>query len=415
MRVVKFGGSSVADAARMRHVAAIVAELRAQGPVAVVVSAMAGVTDALIRVGQSAIAGDPRVTERLEDVALRHHEAWAALSGAPPAEFERLWAALTTEAHTLARRGAGQDVAARERLVARFSGWGERLVVSLLAAALREAGLTAEAFTEAPVTLHGAAGAETEPEPSPLATRALLLPRLAMLVMRGGVPVLPGYIARDTAGALTTLGRNGSDHSAAVIAAALGAERLTIYSDVPGMLTADPRVAPDATLLPALTYDEAQRMATLGARALHPRTIEPVARWGIPLELRATETPHAPGTDIMPESAQPWGRARDGAWIVAARPLASDARLAEVTAAWLPTWPLSEDAAIQGACDNTNAALSDLSLPDLRVREVTFTADSVRLLVDAAYANMAVRALHTALRGQLAQRVAPTAAQAAGA
>lgn len=415
MRVVKFGGSSVADAARMRRVAALVAELRAQGPVAVVVSAMAGVTDALIRAGQSAIAGDPRLPERLDDVALRHHEAWAALSGAPPIEFERLWSALTADAHTLARRGAGQDTAARERLVARFSGWGERLVVGLLAAALREAGITAEAFDQAPVTLHGAAGAETEPEPSPLATRALLLPRLAMLVMRGGVPVLPGYIARDTAGAQTTLGRNGSDHSAAVIAAALGAERLTIYSDVPGMLTADPRVAPDATLLPALTYAEAQRMATLGARALHPRTIEPVARWGIPLELRATETPHAPGTDIMPESALPWGRARDGAWIVAARPLGADARLAEVTAAWLPAWPLSDETQAQAARDNASAALADLSLSDLRVREVALTADGVRLLVDSAYSNAAVHGLHTALRDHPAQRVAPAAAQAAGA
>ena len=203
-------------------------------------------------------------------MAIRHYEAWAALADGAPADFERQWAALTHDAHTLAQRGAGLGEAARERLVADFSGWGERLVVGLLAAALREAGLTAEAFDEAPVILRGVAGADGEPEPSALATRAWLLPRLAMLVMRGGVPVLPGYIAHDTTGALTTLGRNGSDHSAAVIAAALGAERLTIYSDVPGMLTADPRVAPDAALLPALTYDEAQRMATLGARALHP-------------------------------------------------------------------------------------------------------------------------------------------------
>ena len=94
-----------------------------------------------------------------------------------------------------------------------------------------------------------------------------------------------------------------------------------------------------ATLLPARTYNEAQRMAMLGARALHPRTIEPVARWGIPLELRATETPHAPGTDIMPDSAQAWGHARDGAWIVAARPLATDARLAPRRSQSHRRWP----------------------------------------------------------------------------
>src|SRR6185437_5604770 len=184
------------------------------------------------------------------------------------------------------------------------------------------------------------------------------------------------------AGALTTLGRNGSDHSAAVIAAALGAERLTIYSDVPGMLTADPRIAPDAILLPALTYDKAQRMATLGARALHPRTIEPIARWGIPLELRASETPHAPGTDILPGAAIPHGRARDAAWIVAARLLAGDPRgLAEVTAAWLPAWPLAS-ASEPTPHDCADAALACLPLQALGVQDVARTTDGVRLLVD---------------------------------
>lgn len=396
MRVVKFGGSSVVDVAHMRQVATIVSDLHAQGPVAVVVSAMAGITDALIRAGQSAMTGDAHLPEQLEQIAARHYEVWAALGVEHPDDFERLWAALTDDARTLARRGARLGEEARGRLIARFSGWGERLVVGLLAAALREAGLIAEAFDEAPVTLYGAAGAETEPEPSALATRARLLPQLAMLVMRGGAPVLPGYIARDTSGALTALGRNGSDHSAAVIAAALGAERLTIYSDVPGMLTADPRVAADAELLPLLTYAEAQRMATLGARALHPRTIEPVARWGIPLELRATETPHAPGTDILPDTAQKRGAARDGAWFVAARPLASDLRLAEVTAAWLPAWPLTDDdAALPG--ESADAALAMLSLAALGAHDVTRPEESIRLLVEAAQANEAVRALHTAL------------------
>ena len=399
MRVVKFGGSSVADVARMRHVAAIVAELRAQGPVAVVVSAMAGVTDALMRAGQSAISGDARLREQLEEVAQRHSAAWAAL---------------THDAHTLARRGAGLDATARDRLVARFSGWGERLVVGLLAAALREAGLTAEAFDGAPVMLRGAADADGEPEPSTLATRAWLLPRLALLVMRGGVPVLPGYVARDTTGALTTLGRNGSDHSAAVIAAALGAERLTIYSDVPGILTADPRISADAALLPLLTYDEAQRVGALGAKALHPGAVEPVARWGIPLEMRSSLAPHAPGSDITPSAAATSGRTCAGAWIVVSGAL-PDAALAQVALEWLPAWPLGDDTPTQAARDNASAALADLSLPDLRAREVTFTADGARLLVDGAYSNAAVHALHTALRGHPAQRVAPVAAQAAGA
>ena len=422
MRVVKFGGSSVADVARLRHVAALVAELRAQGPLAVVVSAMAGVTDALIRVGQAAIAGDSRATELLEALELRHAEAWAALAGDPSEGrcgfegFERLWAALTSEARTLARRGAGLDARSRDWLVAQFSGWGERLVVGLLATALREAGVVAEAFDDAPVALSGLASPAAEPQPSLLATRARLLPRLALLVMRGGVPVLPGYVARDSAGALTTLGRNGSDHSAAVIAAALGAERLTIYSDVPGMLTADPRIVPGATLLPLLTYDEARRMATLGARALHPRTIEPLASWQIPLEMRAAATPHAPGTDILPGEDTARSRARDAAWIVAARPLADDVRLAEISAAWLPAWPLP-DASHGTPHDCADAALARLPLDALGVHATRHTRDGVRLLLDGPRAEAAVRALHAALHDCAArrERAAAGAMRAAGA
>ncbi|HEX2348946.1 MAG TPA: aspartate kinase [Ktedonobacterales bacterium] len=419
MRVVKFGGSSVADVACLRRAAALVAELRAEGPVSVVVSAMAGVTDALIRVGQSAIAGDLRTPELLEALAWRHEEVWAALAGDPPQSFTQLWDALTGEARTLARRCAGLDAQSRAWLVAQFSGWGERLVAPLLAAALREAGVVAEAFDDAPIALSGLAAPHSEPQPSSLATRARLLPRLALLMMRGGVPVLPGYIARDSAGALTTLGRNGSDHSAAVIAAALGAERLTIYSDVPGMLTADPRLASDAALLPLLTYDEAQRMATLGARALHPRTIEPLVRWQIPLELRAAATPHAPGTDILPDAAIPRSRARDAAWIVAAHPLgdgAGDARLTEVSAAWLPAWPLSA-ATYATPWDCAEAALARLPLDALGAREIRHTRDGIRLLTPTAQADATVRTLHTALHDCAAQRAATTAdaALAAGA
>ena len=114
------------------------------------------------------------------------------------------------------------------------------------------------------------------------------------------MPVLPGYIARDAAGRPTTLGRNGSDHSAAVVAAALGAQALYIYSDVAGVYSADPRIVADAQLLPCLSYSEAAAIAAAGAKVLHPRAVEPLARLGIPLYLRSSLTPAAPGTDILP-------------------------------------------------------------------------------------------------------------------
>jgi hypothetical protein len=137
--------------------------------------------------------------------------------------------------------------------------------------------------------------------------------------------VLPGYIARDAAGRSATLGRNGSDHSAAVIAAALGAHAIYLYSDVAGVYSADPHVVPEAHLLPALTYTEAAEVAALGARVLHPRAVVPLARWRIPLYLRDVRQPDGPGTDVLPPSAG--AQERTGgplsclSWVISARPL----------------------------------------------------------------------------------------------
>lgn len=298
MRVVKFGGSSVADAERLRAAAAIVAAHQAQARVVVVVSALASVTDTLLRAAGQIQMGDGAWQATLAKVAERHQAIYRALAGRVPDDFARQWAALLAEAATLPPRDPATELAALE--AARFSGWGERLSVPLLALALIAAGTLAEGFTEAPVLL-----ANRDPfalaEPSILATRASLVPRLGPLLLRDGVPVLPGYIARDAEGRATTLGRNGSDYSAAIIAAALGAEALYIYSDVPGIYTADPHRFPDATLLPTLTYAEVRAIAATGAKVLHPRTVEPLVRWGIPLHLRSSFAPDAPGTDVLPD------------------------------------------------------------------------------------------------------------------
>lgn len=298
MRVLKFGGSSVADAGRLRAVANIVAAHQAQTRVVVVVSAMAGVTDMLLHTARQIQMGDADWHGTLATVAERHQAAYRHLAESVPDGFTRQWDMLLADAASLPQRDPATDVAALD--AARFSGWGERLSAPLLALALSVAGIVAEGFTAEPVLL-----ANRDPfalaEPSILATRAMLVPRLMPLLFRHGVPVLPGYIARDAVGRATTLGRNGSDYSAAIIAAALGAEALYIYSDVPGIYTADPHRYPDATRLPTLTYADVRAIAATGAKVVHPRTVEPLARWGIPLHLRSSFAPDAPGTDVLPD------------------------------------------------------------------------------------------------------------------
>ncbi len=495
MIVLKFGGSSMADAERILASARIVQATHARTPVTVVVSAMAGVTDALLHVASLALAdpsasaarrgarpakdsaaagvmaanvtvgaGDAKAAnddwrDELARLEARHRQTFLAIGGWAPDVFALRWRALVAEAEALRASGFDPTSAAGQAAMARFSGWGERLAVDLMAHALTVCGVLAQAFADEPIILvgprHGDLAGQSGdvhhrlptqtnalldklaiatpgddgalPQPSILATRAALTPRLALLLMRGGVPVLPGYIARDSAGRVTTLGRNGSDHSAAVIAAALGAAALYLYSDVPGLYTADPRVVPDAALLPALTYAEAGEIAALGARALHPRTVEPTARWGIPLSLRSSLAPDAPGTDILPDAAAfadaaayaLSGPSCDGGaltrperWVVAARPWEAATRaedhastqtniygasnLIEVSATRLPPWPACDNDDGCPACVITaRKALDD----DTNIQPVTVwsTARQLRVVVDAAESEHAQRLLHAAL------------------
>jgi aspartate kinase len=325
MRVVKFGGSSVANAERILGSARIVAQHRADGPVTVVVSALAGVTDALLRAADAALAGRHDWRGELERVEARHRLAYGEIAGETPRRFDLAWQSLLAEADRLASGEYERETAAAWLAAERFSGWGERLVVDLFAQALTREGLLAQAFPEEPVLLatarpEGRPGEAGPAVPSLLATRGWLIPRLASLVMRGGVPLLPGYIALDAAGRVTTLGRNGSDLSASVIGAALGAHEVYIYSDVAGIYSADPRLVLEAQLLPEVTYAEAAEIAELGARVLHPRTVEPLGRWSIPLRLRSSLEPDAPGTDVLPGDQRAEAAEDALAWVVAARP-----------------------------------------------------------------------------------------------
>jgi bifunctional aspartokinase / homoserine dehydrogenase 1 len=300
MIVVKFGGSSLASAERMYAAARIVAQRAQSEPVVCIVSAMAGVTDRLLTIARLAADTAAAWQPLYEDLRAGHEETLTALTVAAdngrPASLDSLWTALEADA---ARLASVCSETARDEGMAVFSAWGERLSVRLFAAALSHVGLEAACFEDAPVIVEREACMGTRLwAASVTATSAWLRDPICHLLQRSQTPILPGYLALRQNGDYTTLGRNGSDHSAAVVAAALDASAVYLYSDVAGIYRADPRIAPEASLLPSLSYEAAAAIAAMGARVLHPASLPPLAESGIPLYLRSAMDPDGPGTDV---------------------------------------------------------------------------------------------------------------------
>jgi aspartokinase/homoserine dehydrogenase 1 len=332
--VHKFGGAALADGAAVRHAVAIVAAWRATAgargqpaPGVVVASAMAGVTDALLDAARRAAAGeDGAARDAVAALRARHHEAAVAALGeddADPAGREAraaYHAAVDAACDDLARIVGGLaalgelSAASTDAVLAR----GERLSARLVAVALARAGVAARLVdATCVVATDGRAGAAF---PDLARTAAACARVLAPLVAEGVVPVVPGFLgaAGDVAAddavpvarrRVVTLGRGGSDLTATTLARALGARDVLLWKDVPGLLTADPRVVPDARVIPALAAREASELAYHGAKVLHPRAliplaapvtaahVPPVAR-GARVVVRPFAAPDAPGTTI---------------------------------------------------------------------------------------------------------------------
>ena len=303
MQVLKFGGTSVNDAKAIAQVAAIAADqLKTDPNVVVVTSAMRGVTDLLINSATAAASGDrQRYRDARATLVTRHRDAAEALipdlddlasiqelTDERIREFERLCMAVAILGE-LTDRG-----------LAVISGLGERLLAPILAAAIRARGLKAE-FVDAGeliVTDDNHASAAPDMDATRVATRARLLP----LLEAGIMPVVTGFVAATPGGVPTVLGRGGSDYSAAILGAALDADEIQIWTDVDGVLTADPRIVKDARPLAELTYSEAAELAYFGAKVLHPKTMLPAIDLGITISVRNTFNPTFPGTRIV---AQP--------------------------------------------------------------------------------------------------------------
>jgi bifunctional aspartokinase / homoserine dehydrogenase 1 len=298
---MKFGGTSVGDASCIARSAQIIAQGAKDHGCLAVVSAMSGVTNRLIEAAKNAQAGNPKGAASLIDALREQHET--ALVALIKREEDR--AALRRKLdETLAegRRLCEGTALLREltpRALDAISSLGERLSAPLVAAALRELGLASEAVdaTELIVTdaFHGGA------EPQMDATRVKSQARLHPLLEKDIVPVVTGFIGATNTGQLTTLGRGGSDYSATILGAALDAEEVIIWTDVDGVLTADPRLVADARTIPVISYREAAELAYFGAKVLHPKTLKPVVHAAIPVWIRNSFAPERPGTKITPE------------------------------------------------------------------------------------------------------------------
>ena len=295
LSVHKLGGTSLGDAERIVRAARLLAAASRRRRVVAVASAMGGATDLLLRAAHEAERGRLRPALRsVAELRSRHEAAAAGIAAATGASvdldlapFVELGTALSGIALLRERTPRVTD------LVASF---GERLSVPLLAAALGAKGVPARAVDARTFLVtdaaHGAATCDRR-RTDPKARRLL-----GRLLAEGVVPVVTGFVGRTPSGETTTLGRSGSDTTAALLGAALGAREVVIWTDVDGVMTADPRIVPGARLLPRLSYREAAEMTYFGAKVLHFPAVLPAVAARIPLVIRSSFAPDGPGTTI---------------------------------------------------------------------------------------------------------------------
>ncbi|MGH9328689.1 MAG: aspartate kinase, partial [Terriglobia bacterium] len=272
--VMKFGGTSVGDAERMQHVAELIMKYSKHAEAAVVVSAMGGITDMLIRAATQAANGDREEWKGVrQELARRHREvADKALTASEQAvTLPRLAEQMTNFENLCSGFSLVREVT--PRAMDTLSSLGELMSSTLMAAILRSQGCAAEAVdsTDLIVTDEKFGNATPLFEETNPKTRA----RLAALRRRGAIPVITGFRGATRGGICTTLGRGGSDYSGTIVGSALDAEEVWIWTDVDGVMTADPRLVPAAHIIPEISYREAAELSFFGAKVLHPKTIRP--------------------------------------------------------------------------------------------------------------------------------------------
>lgn len=308
--VMKFGGTSVGSPSAIRQTAELIEHSLAQwGQVVVVASAMGSqpikVTDLLLNGAYAALEGQSQgyrqVAQSLRQI---HHQTIAGLLSSPEAQQP-----LLAEINQFVERYEAlcQAVLVLGELTPRaldaISAMGEQMSVRIVAAYLRQSGRAAQAVDATELILTDDNFQAATPQMAETTSRTQA--RLNQLLEQGIVPIVTGFIGATGRGITTTLGRGGSDFSAAILGQALAASEVWIWTDVDGVMTSDPRLVPAARTISSLTYREVGELAYYGAKVLHPKTIRPCVDGNIPLRIKNTFNPDHPGTLIVPDLARP--------------------------------------------------------------------------------------------------------------
>lgn len=301
--VMKFGGTSVEDAPAIQRLIGIVRSRQTARPV-LIISALAGVTDQLLEAGKAAASGHlGAALATVRNLYVRHENLADELAG--NGSYQALDRELRShiqelESLLLNLENTRQfDLRSQDHLL----GFGECLSSRLLTAALCEAGVAAAHVDARSGIVTDARFGQASPRWDE--TNQRLQDSLSPLLESGHVPVLGGFIAATSDGVPTTLGRGGSDFTAAIVGAALCAARVEIWTDVDGVMTTDPKLCPDARVIRKMSFDEAAELAHLGAKVLHPATLAPAMRENIPVYVLNSKRPEGEGTEIL-------ARARSG-------------------------------------------------------------------------------------------------------
>jgi bifunctional aspartokinase / homoserine dehydrogenase 1 len=304
--VMKFGGTSVGSPEAMAMAVHIVQDTQRSWPrLVVVTSALSGVTDLLLKSAAQAAQGDNKTFSEGVELLRQKHSAIAAallpdahLRQEIIAEIDRLAVEFSSLCQAIYVLGE-----ATPRALDAVAAMGERMCIRLLAGCLRSGGTLAEAIEASRLVVTDDKYQSAHPDftATTRQTRQVLQPLLDKKI----VPVVTGFIGATPSGVTTTLGRGGSDYSAAILGAALPASEVWIWTDVDGVMTADPRLVPGAATIPELTYKEVSELAYFGAKVLHPKTIRPVIDAGIGLRVCNTFNPAHPGTRLVADHTSP--------------------------------------------------------------------------------------------------------------
>ncbi len=298
--VMKFGGTSIATGENIRHVADIIADtVNEDCGVIIVVSALDGITDELFEAASQAQKAKLDYIQKFKESMLQTHKAAivkAIRDKRIRIKFQQIVDNVIDELEKVLTgiSYVGELTPKSRDYVLSF---GERLSAPIVCGALRDLRVQSEWFTgkDAGIVTNSNFG---QADPLMNVTAHQLKERIEPLVEKHIVPVVSGYIAATQEGVVTTLGRGGSDYTATILAAALKVDEVWIWTDVDGLMTADPKIIPEAKMLPELSYQEAAEMAIFGAKAMHPRALEPIIRENIPARIRNVFNPTNPGTLI---------------------------------------------------------------------------------------------------------------------